>query len=779
MKKILFLSFLVLLTQQLPSLITAAVPESTNVPLLNPDFTKQKLKDFVHQLAEKKGINIILPLKTMKDFEDQYITFKPLADFDNNINQAWQSLITLLDMSGYSIFEKAPKLWEIIETGKKDEESITRQTIETYINVTPANIPNSDQRIRYLYYLKNIILGPNGNDALNSIIKQMSTPQSADPIYLPQSNGFILIDRANNIASIINLVANLDNSGFRETISMIPIFNTPAAEIAEILQTMKKAVLDDTTPNPFIRIDPQVGALNNFASDTEIFADTRNNSIIIMGRDTAVNYITHFIQEHFDKPPQSGKSILHHYNLQYLDAKEFAPILQSIVSSQLQPSQATGQMVSGPASFFQGVVIKAEEYTELKPITGSLATQEVTTDKDSNIEIRGMQGQAFGGGNRLIIAALHDDWIQIRDLIAQLDQPQPLAVIDIIVADFTLSHRDELASTIRNPINCDNFLGGVEFLSSQISPVSAVLGPSPTRLTQDLLAVTGANSFASTISPGSLLISLNSPKTPGIWGIIQVLKRYNNASIYSFPFLVVGNNKKGTLSQILKRRNRGDILPGVNGSFIIPIEDITATFNFSVIPQIADAEHLKLNLAVRIEDFLGQTLNKITRGFSTTTNLLRDDIMVIVGLKRTDERVTVTKTPILGDIPLLGNFFRGEQLSNVQTHIAIFVSPHIIYPRETKRTAHYIESVTKQVFDDMSDDALFSDIEPITRLFFNGFNAKEEYLDNYFKTTINLNNDDPDAELSAILPKVKTSQKRLNISRLKNRLSVENNPFRR
>jgi len=779
MKKILLLNLLLLLTQQFPNLISAAVPESTVVPLLNPDFTKQKLKDFVHQLAEKKGINIILPQKTMKEFEDQNIIFKTLAEFDNDPNRAWESLLILLDMSGYSIFEKDTNLWEIIETGKKDEESIIRQPLETYINIKPEDIPVSDQRIRYIYYLKNITIGPNGNDQLNAIIKQMSTVDAANPIYLPQANGFMLIDRANSVASVINLISNLDNLGFRETISILPIFNTPAMEIADILQTIKKAVLADTTPSPVIRVDPQAGALNNFASDTEIFADARNNSIIIMGRDTSVNYITEFIKEYFDKPTQSGKSILHYYNLQYLDAKEFAPILQSIVASQLQGSQATGQMVSGPANFFQGVVIKAEQYTELKPITGSLATQEVTTDKDSNIEIRGMQGQAFGGGNRLIIAALYDDWIQIKDLIAELDQPQPLAVIDIIVADFVLSHQDQLASTIRNPINTENFFGGVEFLSSQISPVSSVLGPSPQRLTQDLLAVTGANSLTSNISPGSLLITLNSPKTPGIWGIIQVLKRYNNTSIYSFPFLVVGNNKKGTLSQILKRRNRGDILPGVNGSFIIPIEDITATFNFSVIPQIADENHLKLNLAVRIEDFLGQTLNKVARGFSTTTNLKTDDIMVIVGLKRTDERLTVTKTPILGDIPLLGNFFRGEQLNNVQTHIALFVCPHIIYPRDTKTTAHYIEHITKQVFDDMSDDVLFSDIEPITRLFFNGFNAKEEYLDNYFKATINLNNDDSDAELSAILPKIKTSQKRLNISRLKDRLSVESNPFRR
>ena len=69
-------------------------------------------------------------------------------------------------------------------------------------------------------------------------------------------------------------------------------------------------------------------------------------------------------------------------------------------------------------------------------------------------------------------------------------------------------------------------------------------------------------------------------------------------------------------------------------------------------------------------------------------------------------------------------------------------------------------------------------MEPVTRLFFNNFNAKEEYINNYFATTINLNNDDDD-ELSTILPKIKTSKKKLNISRLKDKLAEENNPFKR
>jgi type IV pilus assembly protein PilQ len=42
---------------------------------------------------------------------------------------------------------------------------------------------------------------------------------------------------------------------------------------------------------------------------------------------------------------------------------------------------------------------------------------------------------------------------------------------------------------------------------------------------------------------------------------------------------------------------------------------------------------------------------------------------------------TVTKVPLLGDIPILGMFFRQEQNSNNRTELLIFVTPRIM--RET------------------------------------------------------------------------------------------------
>jgi general secretion pathway protein D len=52
--------------------------------------------------------------------------------------------------------------------------------------------------------------------------------------------------------------------------------------------------------------------------------------------------------------------------------------------------------------------------------------------------------------------------------------------------------------------------------------------------------------------------------------------------------------------------------------------------------------------------------------------------VVISGLIREDVLKTVSKIPILGDIPLLGILFRSTSNQKQRTNLLIFVTPHIV-----------------------------------------------------------------------------------------------------
>ena len=52
--------------------------------------------------------------------------------------------------------------------------------------------------------------------------------------------------------------------------------------------------------------------------------------------------------------------------------------------------------------------------------------------------------------------------------------------------------------------------------------------------------------------------------------------------------------------------------------------------------------------------------------------------VVIGGLLQTTKAEIITKIPILGDIPLLGNFFRRKQTDDAKSELIIFLTPHVV-----------------------------------------------------------------------------------------------------
>jgi len=52
--------------------------------------------------------------------------------------------------------------------------------------------------------------------------------------------------------------------------------------------------------------------------------------------------------------------------------------------------------------------------------------------------------------------------------------------------------------------------------------------------------------------------------------------------------------------------------------------------------------------------------------------------VVIGGLMRNDSGEIITKIPVLGDIPLLGNLFKHKTSSNAKTELMIFLTPHVV-----------------------------------------------------------------------------------------------------
>ena len=58
------------------------------------------------------------------------------------------------------------------------------------------------------------------------------------------------------------------------------------------------------------------------------------------------------------------------------------------------------------------------------------------------------------------------------------------------------------------------------------------------------------------------------------------------------------------------------------------------------------------------------------------------ETLVLGGLIQEEERKTVAKLPLLGDIPVIGSFFRSTTTSNDKSELVIMITPHIIKDTE-------------------------------------------------------------------------------------------------
>jgi type IV pilus assembly protein PilQ len=100
-----------------------------------------------------------------------------------------------------------------------------------------------------------------------------------------------------------------------------------------------------------------------------------------------------------------------------------------------------------------------------------------------------------------------------------------------------------------------------------------------------------------------------------------------------------------------------------------------------VTPQITPDGNVILDVDVNKDSVGQQTL----QGFAIDTKHVKTQVLienggtvVIGGIYIQQDRDTVTKVPLLGDIPVLGHLFKNTARTNDKTELLIFLSPKIV-----------------------------------------------------------------------------------------------------
>ncbi|MFC1845703.1 hypothetical protein ACFLX2_01095 [Candidatus Dependentiae bacterium] len=676
--------------------------EDSTEKKIDVHFDAVDLTEVINTLAAQKGVNVILPTG------DAAIKSKITLTLDDRlpVSKAWKLLYTILDVAGYTLMKKADGYVVI-----KNDKDIERNPLPIYIGVSPDDLPSTDKRIRYIYYLANIQV-PKQAQARQSEINSIFTellPKGALFRYLPTSNGVLLVEKANNIKAVMKIILELDKVGFREHLEIIKLRHA-SADIIEDLFT--KNILAVARPRPGPR---RVGwrgqsKADYFSKNMKIIKEPRTNSLLLLGRKQAIDRVREFIVKYIDVELDSGKSILHTHQLQYLDAAPFAKTLENIVAA--ASTRGTGQSrasgtAKGPERFFEGVIIKTD--TPASARTGSV----------------------YFGGNRLVIAARNDDWLRIKKLIEELDRPQPQVIIEVLIADLEIKDERYFGSHTRTPaaLNLPNILegGDMQFQSAQpAAAVATAAGDATSNLHVDLMGKyvttgdipTTIDPLATVATGGSGIISL-SDNDGNTWSILKILQTYDNSKILSHPHIISTNNQKATVTIGETRLLRAEATVGTGGAVAAKRQEKNADLKVEITPRISAGNTVNLQVLVDFKEFIGDSNTRIDRNVTTNANVKSGSILALGGLIKIDTSHGTNQTPLLGRIPLIGWLFKRKSGRTQKNNLTVFIRPTIIQPRLRGGLGSYTKDYIKVAKEYVNDGMLFDTLrDPITRWFF-------------------------------------------------------------
>lgn len=694
--KLFFLSILVVSSSLLHS---QAIKEKKNTkktddPAIYLNFENATLSSVVDFLGKQKNINIV-PNKTLETIKVSYSTQTPLT-----LENAWSALLTMLESNQLSIIEKNGTYCVVPSNTAKT------QSLPIFIR-SAEELPANDTMVRYMYSFKNI-----KPDNVRTILDQMLTPNSVH--YNNNLNVCLITEKGINIKMVMQIIKELDSGGLREAIKIIHLKEANAESIAEFIN---KNLIGSQNDSQNLRLmqPPGKQETSYFSKNIKVIPDTYNNSLILLGTESGLQRIIDFIQKELDNPLVSNQSRLHIKELKYVDAEKLKPILEAVT---LPPTRDSKSPIVGQVKYFEDMIIAAESSTEQKD------------DKTINI----------GSGNRLLIACNKDDWGRIEPFIDKLDKPQPQVAMEILFVSVQTIGNKQLGAQLTTKRL--NQLGkNVNAQTLHLAPLSPANEPQ-----NEMLAFGSFPQAGGAFTPNTTVLTsgstfLTAGAYPTLWAIAQATFAGSTTNTLSQPYLVASNHEKCTF-EFTEQRVLTDRIDSSSTTAVLKNTNLPATTSVEIIPTINTDGLITLSVVLKLDSFLsGYTNNdpvtsgaRATNHVTTRATIADGEVLAIGGILRTSLTEAVYKTPILGDIPFIGNLFRSRTQTLNPNNLNVFIRPTLIKPSFESGSDDYTQlklDYSKIQIDRQSD--LVSNNDPVQRWFFKGGQKTEDFeqIDNF------------------------------------------------
>ena len=508
------------------------------------------------------------------------------------------------------------------------------------------------------------------------------------------SNALVIVDFADNIRRIREVLRRVDSDN--ASTRVVALKNASAKEIAAALQGL-------ATGAPGGQSGGAAGGVG-----TSVTAVDSSNSVIIRGDANSVARLVSVAQD-LDQKAKNGTEIRVVF-LENADAAQLLPVLQQLVGQQPDAVQET-QLSRSQSGFGGSSGNTGNSAVQQRNVTQAPVASPSGGAGNGQPAITTQGGRTaavvtrFQGANAIVIAAPADIQRQLSDVVRQLDTRREQVLIEGIVAEVSDATVNRLGAqfVLANPSGGAFAASTFSNSAPNILQIAGAIGAQQLGTSRTVTIgadgtrteVTTNNSASDSLTQSAISSIIGSSGGFGGFGgkigdvifgaIINAVKSDTTSNLLQVPHLVTVDNQEA-------HSLVGQEIPITTGQALSNNFDNTfrttqrenVGIELTARPQVNSSGTVKLNLRLEVSSIAGPVSNDNSdlilnkREIETTLTVDEGQIAVMGGLLSDEERRTIEKIPLLGDIPLLGNLFKSKAKSRNKTNLMIFIRPTIL-----------------------------------------------------------------------------------------------------
>lgn len=505
----------------------------------------------------------------------------------------------------------------------------------------------------------------------------------------PTNRHLIVVDRAQNVAKVIEMVALLDVDYLaRVRIRLVDIAKGDATELAKEMDTL-------------FRTSGLFNWPGTEGNKVYFLPIVRMNAILVAAaNDSMIDAAEKWIRTLDDEPKTGLGAMVHVYPVNNSNATHLANLLRQLyggaATQTTGPAQQPSSSLSSPTSQTQ------------TPATGPAAT----TDP-SRVVLRGSgtSGGNLAGNvqiiadeatNSLVIRASPQDYLQIRRIIDRIDTVARQVLIQVMVAEVDLT--DKLQYGVEWWLKNLTFSSGGKSWAAQAGLDTGLV--SPAAAANPVTTSPGDNTG---IASGFNYLIFN--KAGDITGLFNLLATNTSVNILSAPHVLASDGKTAKIEV-------GTEEPVVTQTVSTPTTTIggatTTTSNsvqyrptgilLEVKPTINASGLVNLNMTQEVSSrgtdvtVGGSSYPSFTkRKVATEVTIEEGKTLVVAGLIQDRGNKSNQGVPLLKDVPIFGTLFGTQKNQTDKTELLIAITPFVV------RNKTEAEQITREFRESLTD----------------------------------------------------------------------------